>query len=67
MTTLTKAKLAFAVMGLIIFAGGVRLDDARLRGIAIGFVLVAWVLRFVRPRAPSAPAPSSGGAERGED
>lgn len=54
MSTLTKAKLALTIMGLILFAAGVRLDDSRLRTIAIAFVAVAWALRFVRARrAPS--------------
>lgn len=53
MSTLTKAKLALTIMGLILFAAGVRLDDARLRTIAIAFVAVAWALRFVRGRGAS--------------
>lgn len=54
MSTLTKAKVALAVMGLIIFAAGVRFDDSRLRSVAIGFVAVAWILRFVKSKSPSA-------------
>jgi hypothetical protein len=50
MTTLTKAKLALTLMGLILFAAGVRFDDARLRWTAIAFVGIAWALRFVRRR-----------------
>ncbi|MEO7964513.1 MAG: hypothetical protein ABIT38_11485 [Gemmatimonadaceae bacterium] len=50
MSTLTKVKLAFTIMGLIIFAAGARFDDARLRGIAIGFVAVAWAMRFYKPK-----------------
>lgn len=54
MGTLTRAKLALSIMGLILFAAGVRLDDARLRTVAIALVAVAWALRFVKGRgAPS--------------
>ena len=67
LTTITKIKLAFSIMGLILFAAGVRLDDARLRSLAIAFVAIAWVLRFVRPRTSAAnrtpPGPSQ---ERGD-
>jgi hypothetical protein len=57
LTTITKIKLAFSIMGLILFAAGVRYDDARLRSVAIAFVAAAWVLRFVRPRS----RPTDGG------
>ncbi len=58
MSTLTKVKLALVVTGLIVFAVGVRLDDARLRSIAIAVVAVAWVMRFVKPKVTeTAPSP----------
>jgi len=64
MPTLTKVKLALTLMGLIVFAAGVRYDDTRLRWTAIAFVAVAWVTRFVGPRKPNEPAaPSDGGDE----
>lgn len=52
MTTLTKSMLGLAIIGLICFAYGVRVDDSRVRMIGIGFVFAAWILRFFRPRAP---------------
>ena len=52
MTTLTKSMLGLAIIGLICFAFGVRVDDSRVRMIGIGFVFAAWILRFFRPRAP---------------
>jgi len=51
-TTLTRVKLALALIGVAIFAAGVRFEQSGLRLIAIGVVAVAWVLRFVTPRAP---------------
>lgn len=67
MSTLTKAKLALTIMGLILFAAGVRLDDTRLRTIAIALVAVAWALRFVKGRgtpARSGDAPDAEGDGR---
>ncbi|MEP7381200.1 MAG: hypothetical protein ABI910_05900 [Gemmatimonadota bacterium] len=61
MTTLTKVKLGLTIIGLFLFFYGVRVDDATLRTIAIGFVAVASLLRFVKrksERAPSAHPPS---------
>lgn len=57
MTALTRIKLALALIGVVVFAAGVRFDDVRLRYIGIGFVAVAWVLRFVRKRAEPDPEP----------
>lgn len=50
MTTLTKVKLGLTIIGLILFFYGVRVDDSRLRMIAIGFVAAASLLRFVKGR-----------------
>jgi hypothetical protein len=50
MSILTRIKLALALIGVAVFAAGVRYDYARLRFVGIGFVFVAWVLRFVRPK-----------------
>jgi hypothetical protein len=58
MSGLTRIKLALALIGVVIFAAGVRLDDSRLRYIGIGFVAAAWILRFVKPRPPSPSPPS---------
>jgi len=49
-STFTKLKLGVAIIGIAIFFAGVRFDDARLRNVAIGFVAVAWVMRFVKPK-----------------
>ena len=38
MTSLTKLKLGLTIIGLILFAYGVRMDQGMLRAIAIGFV-----------------------------
>jgi hypothetical protein len=60
MSGLTRIKLALALIGVVLFAAGVRLDDSRLRYIGIGFVAAAWILRFVKPRPPTqAPPPPS--------
>jgi hypothetical protein len=48
MTTITRVKLGLVVIGLGLFAVGVRLDDARWRYAGIGVVAVAWMLRFFR-------------------
>lgn len=60
MSTLTRVKLTLALIGIVVFASGVRFEDSRLRFVGIGFVAVAWVLRFVRskPPAPSDADPS---------
>ncbi|GMV08273.1 MAG TPA: hypothetical protein PKC83_01070 [Gemmatimonadaceae bacterium] len=60
MGTVTKAKLALTVMGLIFFAAGVRLDDARLRVIAIVLVAVAWAMRFIKSKPASSDGPPEG-------
>lgn len=48
MTSLTKLKLGLTIIGLILFAYGVRMDQGMLRAIAIGFVAAASLLRFVK-------------------
>ncbi len=55
MSGLTKFKLGLTLIGLILFFYGVRVDDERLRLIAIGFVAAASILRFVKPRVPRVP------------
>lgn len=52
MSRLTRIKVALAVIGLVLFGAGVRLEDSRLRWAGIGAVAVAWALRFVHSRAP---------------
>ena len=52
MSALTHLKLGLTVIGLILFAYGMRADDTRLRWIGIAFFAVAAILRFVRRRTP---------------
>lgn len=52
MTKITRVKLSLVVVGLALFVIGVKLDDARWRYAAIGFVAVAWSLRFFRQHVP---------------
>jgi ABC-type transport system involved in cytochrome c biogenesis permease component len=55
MSTALRLKLAFVLMGILIFAAGVRTDQSHLRAIGIGFLAVAFLLRFVKPRPPRTP------------
>ena len=50
MSTLTRAKIAFALIGLVLFGAGVRLERTELRWTGLAFVVVAWLLRFAGPR-----------------
>ena len=60
MSTFTKVKLGLTLIGLILFAYGARMDETTIRAIGIGFVAVAWAMRFFnRVREASAP-PNSG-------
>ena len=51
MSTLTRTKIALALIGLILFGAGVRLERTELRWTGLAFVVVAWLLRFAGPRA----------------
>jgi hypothetical protein len=51
-TTLTRAKIALALIGIFLFGAGMRLERAELRWTGLGFVLVAWLLRFAGRRRP---------------
>jgi hypothetical protein len=48
MDRLTIIKVAFAFAGIGIFAYGVRTDQNVIRWVGIGFVIVAFLLRFAR-------------------
>ena len=48
MSQLTRFKIAMALIGLVLFGAGVRMERVELRWIGLGFVVVAWLLRFVR-------------------
>ena len=50
MSTLTRAKLACALLGIAAFGVGIRLQDDRLRWTGLGLVALAWLLRFAGPR-----------------
>lgn len=62
MTPATQAKLALALIGVVVWGWAVRVDDARLRVVGIGFLAAAVLLRFLRPggaRRASGPGSSS--------
>lgn len=56
MSALTRAKIALALIGLVVFGAGVRLERTELRWVGLGFVVLAWLLRFAGPRASRRPA-----------
>ena len=45
-------KIACALAGVGIFAYGVRSEDNIVRWVGIAFVIVAFLLRFLKKRAP---------------
>lgn len=45
---LSMAKTALAVVGIAAFGAGIRIDSAGVRWAGIGFVAVAWFLRFAK-------------------
>lgn len=57
MTTITRVKLGFVVLGLVLFIVGVWQGDARWRYAAIGCIAIAWSLRFFRAERPSVERP----------
>ncbi len=57
MTTITRVKLGFVVIGLALFVVAVKLDDARWRYAAIACIAIAWLLRFFRRPAPKVDHP----------
>ena len=57
MTTITRVKLGFVVLGLVLFIVGVWQDDARWRYAAIGCIAIAWAMRFFRAERPSVERP----------
>ena len=52
MSALSQLKLGLALIGLILFGYGMRVDDNRLRWMGIGFLAAATILRFFRKRRP---------------
>lgn len=53
--SLLHIKLGLLFVGLAIWAWGYRADDAFIRLVGIGMLLVAFLLRFVKPRKQKAP------------
>jgi hypothetical protein len=47
---MTRIKFALALIGIIVFAAGVRLEHTTLRWVGIGFVGAAFLTRFAKPR-----------------
>jgi hypothetical protein len=59
MSALTRAKIALALIGLVLFGAGVRLERVEVRWIGLGFVVAAWLLRFAgRRRTEQVDTPS---------
>jgi len=52
MSPITIAKLALMLVAAILLAWGMRTDDTALRWAGIGFLFMALVLRFIKPRKP---------------
>ena len=50
MDRLTLLKVACAVVGVAVFAYGVRNEDTVVRCVGIALVIVAFLLRFVKKR-----------------
>lgn len=49
-----QLKIGFAVVGLLVFGYGLRVDDGAIRWVGIAFVGLAFLLRFWRPGRNSA-------------
>ena len=50
MDRVTVAKIAFALAGVGVFAYGIRAEDTVIRWVGIGFVVLAFLLRFVKKK-----------------
>jgi hypothetical protein len=59
MSTLTRAKVALALIGLLLFGAGVRLERMELRWTGLAFVILAWLLRFAGRRTAESSEPPS--------
>jgi hypothetical protein len=53
LTRLAQVKLIVALLGIAVFGYGIRIDSEVVRWIGIGLVALAWVMRFVRRKAPA--------------
>jgi hypothetical protein len=52
MTGLTKLKAGLAVISVILFGAGIRMDNSALRWTAIGFLVAALLVRFAKKDRP---------------
>lgn len=52
MTPVQIAKVVLALAGLAVFLLGVQNGQDLLRWIGISLVVVAWLLRFIKPKTP---------------
>jgi hypothetical protein len=59
MPPVTRIKLGLAIVGLILFAGGIRLENDRLRLFGIVVVAAAWLMRLYKPRSVEETPPDS--------
>ena len=50
MSPFTTAKLALMLMAAVLLAWGIRADDSAIRWAGIGFLFIALILRFFKPR-----------------
>jgi len=48
----TTAKLALMLIAAMLLAWGIRTEDAALRCAGIGFLFIALIIRFFKPRKP---------------
>jgi protein-S-isoprenylcysteine O-methyltransferase Ste14 len=53
MTPVQIAKVVLALAGLVVFLLGVQSGQDLLRWIGISLVVVAWLLRFIKPKTSS--------------
>jgi uncharacterized membrane protein len=53
--TMVQVKLGLLFVGLAIWAWGYRTDDATIRLVGIVMLLLAFLLRFVKPRKQTTP------------
>ena len=62
MTRFTQLKLAFAVIGLIVWVWGQRVDDPAIRWVGIAFLAASVLMRFLPKRLRSGDYPKDEGS-----
>jgi hypothetical protein len=50
MTPFTTAKLALMLVAAVLLGWGVKTENSALRWAGIGFLFIALILRFIKPR-----------------